>query len=75
MEDKKLIQRKQYGVALDQDRIEALADAIKDKPQDAALDLVSSWNEDGWINDIEYYYLIDNVVNKNQTTTILPEVT
>lgn len=74
MENKKLIQRKQNGGALDQDRIEALADAIKDKPQDAALDLVSSWNEDGWINDIEYDYLIDNVVNKNKTTTILPEV-
>ncbi|MBO4531411.1 MAG: LysM peptidoglycan-binding domain-containing protein [Paludibacteraceae bacterium] len=61
----KLMPKKQDGGTLDQDRMDALTDAIKGKPEDAALDLISSWNDDGFINDEEYDYLFNYAVNSN----------
>ncbi len=61
----KLMPKKQDGGTLDYDRMDALLDAIKDKPEDVALDLISSWNEDGFIDNNEYDYLFNYAVNQN----------
>lgn len=61
----KLLPKKQDGGTLDQDRMDALTDAIIGKPEEDALDLISSWNDDGFINDEEYNYLFNYAINSN----------
>lgn len=65
LEGNKLMQKKQDGGTLDQDRMDALTDAIIGKPEEDALDLISSWNDDGFFNDEEYDYLFNYAINSN----------
>lgn len=61
----RLTPKKQDGGTLDQDRMDALTDAIKGKSEEDALDLISSWNDNGFINNEEYNYLFNYTVNSN----------